>query len=330
MKALQCVELGGPDRLQLADIPAPEAKGRGVRVRVAAAGLNFPDTLIIRGQYQFKPPLPFVPGGEVAGEVVSVGEQVTRFRPGDRVMGLTGIGAFAEEVVVTEQNLMPVPEGMDLITAGGFPMIYGTSWHALVQRGHLQAGQTLLVLGAGGGVGLAAVNIGAALGATVIAAASTDEKLEAARKAGATHTINYTETSLRDAVKSLTKGAGVDVAYDPVGGDLTEQALRSMGWGGRLLIVGFASGTIPKLPANLPLLKGCDICGVFWGAYTMKDPQGNADNFRKMAELYAAGKLTPPAVKRYALSDWQTAFSDMESRRLTGKAVLIPDESGPA
>ncbi|RMF13352.1 MAG: NADPH:quinone oxidoreductase family protein [Gammaproteobacteria bacterium] len=325
MKALRCKELGGPEKLAIEEVASAPARGNGVRIRVAAAGLNFPDTLIIRGQYQFRPGLPFTPGGEVAGEVLEVGDKVTRFRPGDRVMGLTGVGAFAEEVVVNETNLMPVPEGMDLVEAAGFPMTYGTSWHALVQRGRLKAGQRLLVLGAGGGVGLAAVNIGAALGAEVIAAASSETKLDAARKAGATHAINYMEAPLKDAVKALTKGQGVDVAYDPVGGELTEQALRCMAWEGRLLIIGFASGTIPQLPANLPLLKGCDVCGVYWGAYTLKDPQGNLQNFIELGKMLEAGRLTPAPVQRFAMSDWQRAFAAMEHRQLAGKAVLIPD-----
>lgn len=233
MKAILCKEYGPADTLVIEEVASPEVKGRGVKVRVKAAGLNFPDTLIIENKYQLKPNLPFSPGGEMAGEVIEVGEKVTRFKPGDRVAGLTGYGAFAEEVIVPEQNLLPVPEGMSDEKAAAFTMVYGTSYYALKQRANLQPGESLLVLGASGGVGLATVELGKAMGARVIAAASSAEKLAIAKAAGADELINYSEEPLKEAVKNLTKGKGVDVIYDPVGGDFTEQALRAMGWNGR-------------------------------------------------------------------------------------------------
>ncbi|MGO1691923.1 MAG: NADPH:quinone oxidoreductase family protein, partial [Marinobacter sp.] len=251
MKAILCKEYGPAETLVIEDVPSPEANGRGVKVRVKAAGLNFPDTLIIENKYQIKPTLPFSPGGEMAGEIIAVGDKITRFKVGDRVAGLTGYGAFAEEVIVPEHNLLPIPEGMSDEKAAAFTMVYGTSYYALKQRANIQSGESLLVLGASGGVGLATVELGKAMGARVIAAASSAEKLEVAKAAGADELINYTEEPLKDAVKRLTNSKGVDVVYDPVGGDFTEQALRAMAWNGRHLIVGFAAGDIPKIPANL-------------------------------------------------------------------------------
>ena len=299
MRAILCKEYGPAEKLVIEDMASPEAKGSGVKIRVRAAGLNFPDTLIIEGKYQFKPTMPFSPGGEMAGEVIAVGDKVTRFKPGDRVMGLTGYGAFAEEVVVAEANLLPVPDAMSDEEAAAFTMVYGTSYHALKQRANIQPGETLLVLGASGGVGLAAVELGKAMGARVIAAASSAEKLEVAREAGADELINYTEEPLKDAVKKLAKN-GVDVIYDPVGGDFTEQALRCMAWEGRHLIVGFAAGDIPKIPANLLLLKGCQMLGVFWGSFTMKDPKASAQNMMELLGLYAK-KADPPAYQRESM-----------------------------
>ncbi|MAL32977.1 MAG: NADPH:quinone oxidoreductase, partial [Marinobacter sp.] len=238
MKAILCKDYGPAENLVIEDIASPDVKGSGVKIRVKAAGLNFPDTLIIQGKYQFQPPMPFSPGGELSGEVLEVGEKVSRFKPGDRVAALTGWGAFAEEVVAPEANLLPIPDSMSDEKAAAFMMVYGTSYYALKQRGNLQPGETLLVLGASGGVGLAAVELGKAMGAKVIAAASSAEKLAVAREAGADELVNYTEESLKDAVKKLTKGKGVDVIYDPVGGDFTEQALRTMGWNGRHLVIG--------------------------------------------------------------------------------------------
>ncbi|MEX5344038.1 NADPH:quinone oxidoreductase family protein, partial [Pseudomonas sp. I2] len=256
MKAVLCKTLGPARDLALEEVASPEPKRNEVLLDVRAAGVNFPDTLIIEGKYQFQPPLPFSPGGEAAGVVAAVGEKAGAFKVGDRVMALTGWGAFAEQVAVPFYNVLPIPEGMDFTTAAAFGMTYGTSMHALKQRGQLKAGETLLVLGASGGVGLAAVEIGKAMGARVIAAASSAEKLAVAKAAGADELIDYGQASLKDEIKRLTGGQGVDVIYDPVGGELFDQAVRGLAWNGRLLVVGFASGTIPHLPVNLALLKG--------------------------------------------------------------------------
>lgn len=322
MKAILCKEYGPADKLVIEDVPSPEVKGRGVKVRVKAAGLNFPDTLIIEGKYQLKPTMPFAPGGEMAGEVIDVGDKVTRFKPGDRVAGLTGYGAFAEEVVVPEQNLLPVPDGMSDEKAAAFTMVYGTSYYALKQRGNLQPGETLLVLGASGGVGLATVELGKAMGAKVIAAASSAEKLAIAKEAGADELINYTEEPLKDAVKKLTHSKGVDVIYDPVGGDFTEQALRAMGWNGRHLIIGFAAGDIPKIPANLTLLKGCSVVGVFWGSFTQREPEASAQNMMELMKLYAEGKIDPKVSEVYDFEDYAEALGALTGRKATGKIVL--------
>ncbi len=265
MKAVLCKAFGPAETLVLEEVASPEAKKNEVLMEVHAAGVNFPDTLIIEGKYQFKPPFPFSPGGEASGVVTAVGEKVSHLKVGDRVMALTGWGSFAEEVAVPGYNVMPIPASMDFASAAAFGMTYGTSMHALKQRANLQPGETLLVLGASGGVGLAAVEIGKAMGAKVIAAASSAEKLEVAKAAGADELINYSESNLKDEVKRLTGGQGADVIYDPVGGDLFDAAIRSIAWNGRLLVVGFASGRIPELPVNLPLLKGAAVVGVFWG-----------------------------------------------------------------
>lgn len=322
MKAILCKEYGPADKLVIEDVPSPDVKGRGVKVRVKAAGLNFPDTLIIENKYQLKPSLPFSPGGEMAGEVVAVGDKVSRFKVGDRVAGLTGYGAFAEEVIVPEQNLLPVPDGMSDEKAAAFTMVYGTSYYALKQRGNLQPGETLLVLGASGGVGLATVELGKAMGAKVIAAASSAEKLAVAREAGADELINYTEEPLKEAVKKLTHSKGVDVIYDPVGGDFTEQALRAMGWNGRHLIIGFAAGDIPKIPANLTLLKGCSVVGVFWGSFTQREPEASAQNMMELMKLYAEGKIDPKVSEVYDFKDYAKALGALTERRATGKVVL--------
>ena len=318
MKAILCKEYGPADKLVIEDVPSPDVKGRGVKVRVKAAGLNFPDTLIIENKYQLKPSLPFSPGGEMAGEVVAVGDKVSRFK----VAGLTGYGAFAEEVIVPEQNLLPVPDGMSDEKAAAFTMVYGTSYYALKQRGNLQPGETLLVLGASGGVGLATVELGKAMGAKVIAAASSAEKLAVAREAGADELINYTEEPLKEAVKKLTHSKGVDVIYDPVGGDFTEQALRAMGWNGRHLIIGFAAGDIPKIPANLTLLKGCSVVGVFWGSFTQREPEASAQNMMELMKLYAEGKIDPKVSEVYDFKDYAKALGALTERRATGKVVL--------
>jgi NADPH2:quinone reductase len=284
--------------------------------------VNFPDTLIIEGKYQFKPPFPFSPGGEAAGVVSAVGEKVSHLKVGDRVMALTGWGSFAEQVAVPGYNVLPIPPSMDFNTAAAFSMTYGTSMHALKQRGNLQPGETLLVLGASGGVGLAAVEIGKAMGARVIAAASSAEKLAVAKAAGADELINYSETSLKDEIKRLTDGQGADVIYDPVGGDLFDQAIRAIAWNGRLLVVGFASGRIPELPVNLALLKGAAVVGVFWGSFAQRQPQDNAANFQQLFHWFAEGKLKPLVSQVYPLSNAAQAINDLGQRKAVGKVVV--------
>ncbi|MBX8493560.1 NADPH:quinone oxidoreductase family protein [Pseudomonas cichorii] len=322
MKALLCKAFGPADTLVLENVASPVIKKNEILLDVQAAGVNFPDTLIIEGKYQFKPPFPFSPGGEAAGIISQVGEKITHLKPGDRVMALTGWGSFAEQVAVPGYNVLPIPEAMDFTTAAAFSMTYGTSMHALKQRANLQPGETLLVLGASGGVGLAAVEIGKALGARVIAAASTAEKLEVARKAGADELINYSETNLKDEVKRLTAGNGVDVIYDPVGGDLFDQAIRSIAWNGRLLVVGFASGRIPELPVNLALLKGASVVGVFWGSFAQRQPQDNAANFKQLFDWYAQGKLKPLVSKVYPLERGAEAIEVLGKRSAVGKVVV--------
>ncbi|WP_152219331.1 NADPH:quinone oxidoreductase family protein [Pseudomonas sp. SCB32] len=322
MKAVLCKAFGPAETLVLEDIDSPEPKKNEVLLQVHAAGVNFPDTLIIEGKYQFKPPFPFSPGGEAAGVVGAVGEKVSHVKPGDRVMALTGWGSFAEEVAVPGYNVMPIPDGMDFASAAAFGMTYGTSMHALKQRASLQPGETLLVLGASGGVGLAAVEIGKAMGAKVIAAASSEAKLEVAKAAGADVLINYSEGSLKDKLKEITGGQGVDVIYDPVGGDLFEEAFRSIAWNGRMLVVGFASGTIPSLPANLTLLKGASLVGVFWGSFAQRQPQDNAANFQQLFQWFAEGKIKPLVSQTYPLEKAADAINHLGQRKAVGKVVV--------
>lgn len=322
MKAVLCKAFGPAETLVLEDIASPEPKKNEVLLQVHAAGVNFPDTLIIEGKYQFKPPFPFSPGGEAAGVIGAVGEKVSHVKPGDRVMALTGWGSFAEEVAVPGYNVMPIPDGMDFASAAAFGMTYGTSMHALKQRANLQPGETLLVLGASGGVGLAAVEIGKAMGAKVIAAASSDAKLEVAKAAGADVLINYSEGSLKDKLKEITGGQGVDVIYDPVGGDLFEEAFRSIAWNGRMLVVGFASGTIPALPANLTLLKGASLVGVFWGSFAQRQPQDNAANFQQLFTWFAEGKIKPLVSQTYPLEKAADAINHLGQRKAVGKVVV--------
>ena len=322
MKALLCKAFGPASTLVLEDIPAPDIKKNEILLDVHAAGVNFPDTLIIEGKYQFKPPFPFSPGGEAAGVISAVGEKVTHLKTGDRVMALTGWGSFAEQVAVPNYNVLPIPESMDFTVAAAFSMTYGTSMHALKQRANLQPGETLLVLGASGGVGLAAVEIGKALGARVIAAASSAEKLEVAKNAGADELINYTDTSLKDEIKRLTNGNGADVIYDPVGGDLFDQAIRAIAWNGRLLVVGFASGRIPELPVNLALLKGASVVGVFWGSFAQRQPQDNAANFKQLFAWFEEGKLKPLVSQVYPLERAGEAIDALGGRRAVGKVVV--------
>ena len=322
MKAVLCKAFGPAETLVLEEIASPEAKKTEVLLQVHAAGVNFPDTLIIEGKYQFKPPFPFSPGGEAAGVVTAVGEKVSHLKVGDRVMALTGWGSFAEEVAVPGYNVMPIPPSMDFASAAAFGMTYGTSMHALKQRANLQPGETLLVLGASGGVGLAAVEIGKAMGAKVIAAASSAEKLDVAKAAGADELINYSESSLKDEVKRLTGGQGADVIYDPVGGDLFDQAIRSIAWNGRMLVVGFASGRIPELPVNLTLLKGAAVVGVFWGAFAQRQPQDNAANSQQLFAWHAEGKLKPLVSQTFPLTQAAEAINTLGQRKAVGKVVV--------
>ncbi|MDM8348691.1 NADPH:quinone oxidoreductase family protein [Pseudomonas sp. sp1636] len=322
MKAVLCKAFGPAETLVLEEVANPAAKANEVLLEVHAAGVNFPDTLIIAGKYQFKPPLPFSPGGEAAGVVAAVGEKVGHLKVGDRVMALTGWGSFAEQVAVASYNLMPIPAHMDFVSAAAFGMTYGTSMHALKQRAGLKPGETLLVLGASGGVGLAAVEIGKAMGARVIAAASSAEKLAVAKAAGADELINYSDCSLKDEVKRLTGGQGADVIYDPVGGDLFDAAIRSIAWNGRLLVVGFASGRIPELPVNLALLKGAAVVGVFWGSFAQRQPQDNAANFQQLFAWHAAGKLKPLVSQTFPLEQAAAAIDSLGQRKAVGKVVV--------
>ena len=327
MKAVLCTEVGPPEKLTLQEVDDLTPAAGQVRIAIEACGCNFPDTLIIEGKYQFKPDLPFSPGGEVAGVIDAVGEGMSADRIGESVIAMVPFGGYAEQMVIEQDKLLPRPSGMDGKTAAGFAMTYGTSMHALKQRAELKAGETLLVLGAGGGVGLAAVELGKLMGARVIAAASSDAKLAAAKAAGADELINYSDTPLRDAIKEMTKGKGVDVVYDPVGGEMFELALRSTAWRGRVLVVGFASGDIPKVPVNLMLLKGCAVVGVFWGAFRGKELALDNENFAQMFEWYAAGKLNPHISKAYALKDAALALNDLKERCAIGKIVLTTGDT---
>lgn len=322
MKAVLCKAFGPADTLVIEDTSSPQIKKNEVLLDVHAAGINFPDTLIIEGKYQFKPPFPFSPGGEAAGVISAVGENVSHLNLGDRVMALTGWGSCAEQIAVPAYNILPMPDAMDFTTGAAFSMTYGTAMHALKQRGALQAGETLLVLGASGGVGLAAIEIGKAMGARVIAAASSAEKLEVARQAGADELINYQDEDVRERLKTLTKGQGVDVVIDPVGGDLFETVFRSIAWNGRMLVIGFASGTIPSLPANLPLLKGAAVIGVFWGSFAQRQPQDNVANFQQLFAWYAEGKLKPLVSQTFALEDTAQAINTLAARKAVGKLVI--------
>jgi NADPH2:quinone reductase len=322
MKAVLCVEHGPPEKLVVKDIPMPEPGKGQVRVKVHAAGVNFPDTLIIQNLYQFKPALPFSPGGEAAGVVDAVGEGITDLKVGDRVVAMTGNGCFAEYVIANRAQVVPIPGDMPFAIASGFTMTYGTSHHALKQRANLQPGETLLVLGAAGGVGLTAVELGKVMGAKVIAAASSDEKLALCRQYGADEVINYATEDLKDRVKALTGGKGVDVVYDPVGDRFAEPAFRSIAWNGRYLVVGFAGGAIPSLPLNLPLIKGASIVGVFWGAFTQAEPALHRENMAELLRWYNEGKLKPHVSKHFTLEEGPVAIRWMMDRKATGKIVL--------
>jgi len=323
MKALVCRQLGMADKLDLVnDWPEPEVGDKDVLIDVKAAGLNFPDVLIIQGKYQIKPELPFIPGAECAGVVKAVGAGVSRFKVGDQVVTTGSSGAFCERVAAPEFAVFPMPESLSFEQAAGVCITYFTSYYALKQRARLQSGETLLVLGAAGGVGTTAVELGKLMGAKVIAAASSDEKLAVCKALGADELVNYSTTSLKDAIKSLTGGRGVDVIYDPVGGDFAEPALRSMAWNGRYLVIGFASGPIPSIPLNLTLLKGCSIVGVFWGRFTGEEPEQNLQNIRELWELFAEGKLKPVVTDLYPLEQFEAAYNCMVERRARGKGIM--------
>jgi NADPH2:quinone reductase len=322
MKAVLCKQFGPPESLVLEELPSPRPGAGEVVVRMRAASLNFPDVLIIQNKYQMRPPLPFSPGSEFAGEVKEVGEGVKGLKPGDRVMACTGYGAFAEEIKTEANRLVPLPEGMDYNSGAAFLLTYGTSDHALRDRAQLKAGETLLVLGAAGGVGLAAIDIGKAMGAKVIACASSADKLEVCREHGADAVINYATEDLREKIKDLTGGKGVDIVYDAVGGPYSEPALRSTTWRGRFVVIGFAAGDIPKIPLNLPLLKGSSIVGVFWGDFVRREPKNFAASLAQLAAWFREGKLKPHVSQTFPLAQAVDALKLMAARKVKGKVVL--------
>ncbi len=329
MKAIVCHAWGPPSSLQLREMPSPIPGPNQVLVRPRVAAVNFPDALIVAGKYQAKPDFPFSPGGELSGEIIALGSEVKRLAVGDKVVGLTAYGAWAQEVAVDASHVVLLPTDVsdeDLELAGSFMLTYGTSLHALKDRANAQPGETLLVLGAGGGVGLAAVEIGKLLGMRVIAAASSAEKLAAASERGADECINYAEEDLRERIKSLTEGRGVDVAYDPVGGDFTEPALRSVGWRGRYLVVGFAAGDIPKIPVNLLLLKGSALLGVFWGEFVRREPALNAQNIGQLLAWLRERRIRPLISHRYPLAQAPLALDALLGRQAIGKLVVLPQE----
>lgn len=325
MRALRCREFAHPTQLTIETLPPLRAVPGHVVVEVKAASLNFPDTLVVQGLYQVKPELPFTPGSDFAGVVSEVGEGVEHLAVGDEVFGFVMTGAFAEQVLAPAQTCFKKPKAMDFKVAASFMLAYGTSFHALKDRAQLKSLETLLVLGAAGGVGLAAVELGAQMGARVIAAAASDDKLALCKERGAADVINYSREDLKGRLKDLTQGKGVDVIYDPVGGDLAEPAFRSMAWGGRYLVVGFAAGDIPALPMNLPLLKGASLVGVFWGTFASKAPKLNMQNAQTLLQWLAEGKLKPNIYKSYGLDQATQAFEDMMQRKVMGKAILDLD-----
>ena len=324
MKAIVCKAWGLPETLVIEEQADLVPAAGEIVIDIMAAGVNFPDVLIIQNKYQFKPELPFTPGNELAGTVHAVGVGVTQYKVGDKVFAFVPQGAFAQQVKVTADAVLPMAAGMDFDTAAAITLTYGTSHHAVVDRAQLKAGETMLVLGAAGGVGLAAIEIGKALGARVIAAASTAEKLAVCKEHGADVLINYTTEDLREAIKAATNGKGPDVVYDPVGGSYTEPAFRSIAWRGRYLVIGFANGEIPKLPLNLPLLKGASLVGVFWGDYARREPAHNLAAMQELMRWLAEGKIKPHISARYALADTPKALIDMASRKVTGKIVILP------
>lgn len=324
MRALLCKQYGLPDTLVVEEVPDPVPGAGEIVVDMKAAGVNFPDVLIIQNKYQFKAELPFSPGAEFAGIVSAVGAGVTHLKVGDHIIGSTTYGAFCEKVKMSAARAIPIPRTLPFDTAAAFILTYGTSYHALKDRGSLKAGETLLVLGAAGGVGLAAVEIGKAFGAKVIAAASTEEKLAVCHEHGADMTINYETEDLRERLKELTDGKGPDVIYDPVGGRFAEPAFRSIGWRGRYLVIGFAAGQIPSLPLNLALLKGASIVGVFWGDFTRREPAKNLEGMKEMFGWLKEGKLRPHVSGTYTLEQVPQALDDMAARKVTGKILVVP------
>ena len=323
MKALLCKEYGPPEQLVLDDIVLPEPGEGQVVIQVKACGVNFPDSLIIQGKYQFKPEMPFVPGSDVAGIVTKVGPGVTRTKVGDAVFGVLGWGGFAEQVVADESKLIPLPPNFDFTMAAAFAMTYATSYYALKDRAKLQAGETLLVLGAAGGVGLAAVELGKVMGAKVIAAASSDEKLAVCRRYGADEVINYSNEDLKARLKTLTGGQGVNVVYDPVGGPYSEMALRNTAWEGRFLVIGFTNGEIPRIPLNLTLLKGCSIVGVFFGSFAARDPKASMRNFQQLLSWLNEGTIKPLISETYSLENAAHAIKRITDRQAVGKLVVV-------
>ncbi len=324
MKALLCTRFGTADDLELADLPDPVAGEDEAVVQVKAAALNFFDTLIIAGKYQHKPAFPFSPSAEFAGVVESVGAGVTEFAPGDRVIGNIGWGAAREKVAASSKLLVKMPPGVDFDRAAGLTVTYGTSLHALKDRAQLKAGETLAVLGAAGGTGLSAVELGHLIGARVIACAASDEKLAFAKQHGANEGVNYAAADLKDALRQLTGGKGVDVVYDPIGGAQGEAALRGMDWGGRFLVIGFAAGDMPKLPVNLVLLRSYDVRGVYWGAWTQRDPEGHRANMRQILDWCARGKLSSHVHAVYPLAEAKSALKAIAARQVMGKVILRP------
>lgn len=322
MQAWLCENPTGVEALQWKELPTPEPKAGEVRIAIRAASLNFPDLLIVQNKYQMKPPLPFVPGSEYAGTVEAVGEGVKHLKVGDAVAAAGGTGGFGTHAIVNAALVMPLPAGFPFDDAAAFILTYGTTHHALVDRGQLKSGETLLVLGAAGGVGTAAIQIGKVLGARVVAAASSDEKCALCRSIGADATINYATANIRDELKQLTGGKGPDVVYDPVGGDLAEPVFRSIAWRGRYLVIGFAQGAIPALPLNLALLKGASIVGVFWGEFARREPKANAQALAELGRWYAEGKVKPVIDRRLPMRELPAAFALMGSRTVRGKVVM--------
>ena len=323
MHAWLCENPVGVDALTWKEIPTPTPQKGEVLIEIQAASLNFPDLLIVQNKYQFKPELPFVPGSEYAGIIRAVGEGVTHLQVGQAVACLSGTGGFGTHTIAPAKLCMPLPAGFPAVDAAAFIMIYATSHHALIDRAQLKAGETVLVLGAAGGVGTSAIQVAKAVGARVIAAASNDEKCALCTSIGADATINYSRENLREAIKSLTDGKGPDVIYDPVGGDFAEPAFRSIAWRGRYLVVGFASGPIPALPFNLALLKGASIVGVFWGDYSRREPQANAAMMAELAQWYAQGKIKPVIDSTMPMKDLKAAYAHMGSRSVKGKLVMV-------